>query len=471
MEWMESLTRAVGFMEANLTRDIGVEDVAGHVYAASANFQRVFRLVTGVTIGEYIRNRRLTLAGQALLRGERIGEVAARYQYDAQESFSKAFSRFHGVPPSGVPGQGAALRVFHPLTIHMQIQGGFDMSRTLINHIPIHPLQYPQQGQNDVFNGCMKFLMECIGEENEAYDYWFFTAVSGDSYVQVVNTNKAKWSVCLSHARFDEALIRRVFGAIGYGYAYLAAADWQRDKEALRTRLMASIDRGIPVIGKGFYSIFHGRELPTSEVSCIIGYERGGECFYRLTEESTELVPFTLEDGLPYIFVFAGDKRAAPPVAEVYREALLRAPALMRTPPYDGGDVRFGNDAFMAWADMLEGGFYRMPRAEFEATNAIARWRYYGVYLCITATNIFAKRYTTDRAIRMNPGLAQMAPQLDAAYAELDRLHKALHAAGGGFDVAYEVLQDDAQCRVLAGILRQFPAVMDGICGIIEGMG
>ncbi len=237
------------------------------------------------------------------------------------------------------------------------------MSRTLISHIPLHPQQYPEQGQNYVFNGCMKFLMECVGEPNEQYDYWFFSAISGDCYVQVFNTNRDQWSTCFSHAKFDRALIERVFGAIGYGFTYLEAADWRRDPQGAKERIRAYIDRGVPVLGKGFYSVSsHGVELPTSEVSCIIGYEN--DTFYRLTEETTELVPFTLEDALPYTFVFIGEKQTAPPVAQAYRNALKSVPGWLHTPP--AGDVYFGNDAFEQWARMLETGFYRMTKAEYE---------------------------------------------------------------------------------------------------------
>jgi AraC-like DNA-binding protein len=56
-----------------------------------------------MTVGEYIRNRRLTKAALELLQPEsRILDVAMRYQYDTQESFSKAFTRFHGISPSKV---------------------------------------------------------------------------------------------------------------------------------------------------------------------------------------------------------------------------------------------------------------------------------------------------------------------------------------------------------------------------------
>jgi AraC-like DNA-binding protein len=86
----------------------------------------------GMTIGEYIRNRRLSLAAQDLLRQDgRIIDVAMRYQYDTQESFSKAFTRFHGVSPSKV--QPGRVKLFHPLSINIAIQGGFEMSRRLID--------------------------------------------------------------------------------------------------------------------------------------------------------------------------------------------------------------------------------------------------------------------------------------------------------------------------------------------------
>jgi AraC-like DNA-binding protein len=86
----------------------------------------------GLTIGEYIRNRRLSLAAQDLLQSKsKINEVALRYQYDTQESFSKAFIRFHGISPSKI--KHGQVRLFHPLTINITIQGGFEMSWKIAN--------------------------------------------------------------------------------------------------------------------------------------------------------------------------------------------------------------------------------------------------------------------------------------------------------------------------------------------------
>ncbi|MDD3243160.1 MAG: helix-turn-helix transcriptional regulator [Eubacteriales bacterium] len=133
MEWILSIGKAVAFMERNMTAEMKSEDVSAAVFASHAHFQRLFHLTTGITIGEYIRNRRLSLAGQELLlTGGKVVDVAMKYQYDTAESFSKAFSRFHGITPSQVKSKGHQLRFFYPLSIHLCVEGGFQMTHPLI---------------------------------------------------------------------------------------------------------------------------------------------------------------------------------------------------------------------------------------------------------------------------------------------------------------------------------------------------
>ncbi|MCL2343057.1 MAG: AraC family transcriptional regulator, partial [Firmicutes bacterium] len=132
MNWIQSLSKALQYIEDHLTDEINMDAIASQSYTSSSHFQLVFHLVMGMTVGEYIRNRRLSLAAQDLLQPNiRIIDVAMRYQYDTQESFSKAFMRFHGIPPSKV--QRGKIKLFHPLTINVTIQGGFDMSFKLID--------------------------------------------------------------------------------------------------------------------------------------------------------------------------------------------------------------------------------------------------------------------------------------------------------------------------------------------------
>ena len=132
MDWIQSISKAIHYIEKHLTDDINIDEISGQAYSSSSHFQLIFHLVMGITIGEYIRNRRLSLAAQDLLQPNcKIFDVALRYQYDTQESFSKAFTRFHGIPPSKVGWD--KIKRFHPLSINFSIQGGFDMSFNIIN--------------------------------------------------------------------------------------------------------------------------------------------------------------------------------------------------------------------------------------------------------------------------------------------------------------------------------------------------
>ena len=64
MEWLHSINKAIEYIEENLCENITVEDVAAHVYSSYSNFVRIFYLVTGVTLSEYMRNRRLSRVGE-----------------------------------------------------------------------------------------------------------------------------------------------------------------------------------------------------------------------------------------------------------------------------------------------------------------------------------------------------------------------------------------------------------------------
>lgn len=127
MEWLTCIRASVDYMERHLVDDIGADDVAKAVYLSPFFLQRGFSLMTGVGIGEYLKNRRLYQAALDLRHtDDKVIDVALRYCYETPESFTKAFTRFHGATPSQVRG-GAPIRTFLPLTIHLTIQGGNQM--------------------------------------------------------------------------------------------------------------------------------------------------------------------------------------------------------------------------------------------------------------------------------------------------------------------------------------------------------
>jgi AraC family transcriptional regulator len=132
MEWTESLKRAVGYMETHLLEDIDVGEVAASVYMSPFYFQKGFSIMTGYSVGEYIRQRRLYLAALEVVAGQqKIIDLAYKYGYQTPESFTKAFSRFHGISPIQMKGDTTKIKVFLPLKITVTIQGGNDMDYTV----------------------------------------------------------------------------------------------------------------------------------------------------------------------------------------------------------------------------------------------------------------------------------------------------------------------------------------------------
>lgn len=133
MEWMEAIQKAIEYMEQHITEDIKVEDVARQVNISPFYFQKGFSLLCGFTITEYIRNRRLSLAGNEIAAtGEKVIDVALKYGYDSPDSFTKAFTRFHGVTPSMVQKNSTMLKSFAPLKIKISMEGGYLMDYRIV---------------------------------------------------------------------------------------------------------------------------------------------------------------------------------------------------------------------------------------------------------------------------------------------------------------------------------------------------
>ncbi len=132
MEWITSLKAAIGYMEENILCDIGVCEVAEEVHMSPYYFQKGFQILTGYSVGEYLRNRRLYLAAIDIQKNDnKIIDIAYKYGYDTPESFTKAFSRFHGATPIAVRKNKVLIKTFLPLKISISIQGGDKMNYTV----------------------------------------------------------------------------------------------------------------------------------------------------------------------------------------------------------------------------------------------------------------------------------------------------------------------------------------------------
>lgn len=127
MNWITGIGKAIDYVEDNITGQIDYEQAAKQAYSSAFHFQRVFGILCGYTLGDYIRMRRLSLAGQEIISSDlKIIDIALKYGYDSPESFSRAFTRFHGETPSEARKSGK-IRSFSRLTVNLTLIGGNTM--------------------------------------------------------------------------------------------------------------------------------------------------------------------------------------------------------------------------------------------------------------------------------------------------------------------------------------------------------
>ena len=135
MDWIKGLQQSIDYIEEHLTETVDYEAVAAQSFSSSYHFQRVFGILCGFTVGEYIRNRILSLAGTELAAGcAKVIDVALKYGYESPDSFAKAFKKFHGILPSEVKKGGSNLKSFSRLVLKISLEGGTLMDYKIIEN-------------------------------------------------------------------------------------------------------------------------------------------------------------------------------------------------------------------------------------------------------------------------------------------------------------------------------------------------
>ena len=128
LELIETLNASLQYMERHLLEDADSEKAAKHVGLSRFYLERTFASLTGMSVSEYIRARRLTLAAQELIAVDvKVIDLALKYGYDNPESFTKAFTRFHGVTPTIARRMSTLLRCQNPLAISIHMEGATRM--------------------------------------------------------------------------------------------------------------------------------------------------------------------------------------------------------------------------------------------------------------------------------------------------------------------------------------------------------
>ena len=187
---IEGIQESIDSIEKNLTRELDIEDIASIAALSPSYYQRIFGALCGMTVGEYIRARRMSLAAQDLSREDvKVIDIANRYCYDSPDSFAKTFQKFHGITPSQARETGASLKSFAPLHIKITMEGGtmldyrivekssftiFGIKRrfnsdTSYQDIPKFWDEYKEMGANRPVKGTFGICVDVGGKDS---DYW-----------------------------------------------------------------------------------------------------------------------------------------------------------------------------------------------------------------------------------------------------------------------------------------------------------
>jgi len=203
MDWLDSMNNAIDYIEDNITEKLDIEKVAKIALSSTFHFQRMYHMITGVTISEYIRRRRLTLAAQDIISGEKIINVAYRYGYETPEAFTKAFRRMHGISPNAARERGTNLKAYPKLSFHISIKGDKNMNYKIVD----------------------KGSFTVIGKQTK------ITMVDGENFTQVpkfwddcMNDGSYKW-ISSKAGKLGVLGVCKDFGQYKEGFNYMIAVE------------------------------------------------------------------------------------------------------------------------------------------------------------------------------------------------------------------------------------------------------
>lgn len=162
MDILKNLNDAVKYVESNLCAEFEFNKVAEIACTSTDGFQRIFSYLTGISVSEYIRRRRLTQASYELQSGNlKIIDLAVKYGYDSADSFSRAFIKQHGITPTQARRVGVTLKSYPPVSFHIMIKGMSGM-----NYKIVEKAEFTVTGISQHFEG--------VAEErwNQEHDMW-----------------------------------------------------------------------------------------------------------------------------------------------------------------------------------------------------------------------------------------------------------------------------------------------------------
>lgn len=326
MSWVNKIQEAINFIEKNLFNDINVDIITKEINYSTSSFQSLFSAITGYSVGEYIRFRRLSCSMDEILgKNAHVTDMAFKCGYENVESFSRAFKRLFGINPSSVSNSNLVSQKFNPIQIDIMLKGGFNMTRNIIPNLMTVDWSDTYR-QNEFVNSVVSAL-NALGE-NLTYDY--VCAVSGSAFrTSFSMPSLMDWNHGNYHVINTPIIIEHTFKMLGYTVTHRIRDDYEADKKAIKD----SIDKGIPVISlEGV--------INCSDACIISGYDNDGDVllgynpFMYVEDDHNEAHDDTgyfrksnwydgyCEDYSMVRFLIIGEKYEKPSKEEIFAETL-----------------------------------------------------------------------------------------------------------------------------------------------------
>ena len=128
MDFLLQLNRVIEYIEENINSRIDYDELAKYAYSSSFHFSRMFSSIAGITLSEYIRRRKLSLAAIDLQStNRRVIDISASYGYSSPDAFTRAFSKQHGITPTQAQRKGENLKLYPRMTFQIKVKGDKEM--------------------------------------------------------------------------------------------------------------------------------------------------------------------------------------------------------------------------------------------------------------------------------------------------------------------------------------------------------
>ncbi|WP_144555773.1 AraC family transcriptional regulator [Bacillus sp. X1(2014)] len=168
MDLLSNLNNAIKYIEEHLTKEIDYTEVARRAYCSEYHFKRMFSFLAGISLSEYIRRRRLTLAAFELRDlNKKVIDIALEYGYNSPDSFTRAFQHLHGITPSEARINGHSLKAYPQMSFQLSIKGGSEMNYRIEEKEAFHIVGIKKRVPI-IFNGVnpeIALMWQCLNGE------------------------------------------------------------------------------------------------------------------------------------------------------------------------------------------------------------------------------------------------------------------------------------------------------------------